>query len=316
MGSEHSGVVTRAQVARSRLGAARADNRLRYGRWQRLQRGVYSPFTGEPSREARIWAALLRAGPGATLSHWTAAERHGLTDRLSPKIHITVPADRNPVKSGEIPGVVIHRSNSILRTRHPAMSPPCTRVEETVLDLIQAAATFEEAYAWICDAIGRRRTTAARIRIALDARPKFRWRRDIELALGNAGEGALSHLELRYVQGVERPHGLPAARRQARISSRGASRYLDNLYEDYRICVEIDGTAAHPAAEQWRDKRRDRSVLVDNHIVTIRIGFLDLRDQERRCATAADVAQLLSHRGPAVGHPCTHQGCSVSRTRS
>jgi hypothetical protein len=50
--------------------------------------------------------------------------------------------------------------------------------------------------------------------------------------------------------------------------------------------------------------------------VTIRIGFLDLRDQERRCATAADVAQLLSHRGPAVGHPCTHQGCSVSRTRS
>ncbi len=316
MGSEHSGVITRVQAARSRLGAVRADNRLRYGRWQRLQRGVYAPFTGEPTREERIWAALLRAGPGATLSHWTAAERHGLTDRVSQKIHITVPAGRNPVKSGEIPGVVIHRSNSIARTRHPAMSPPCTRVEETVLDLIQAAATFEEAYAWICEAIGRRRTTAARIRVALDTRPKFRWRRDIELALGDAGEGALSLLELRYVRGVERPHGLPAARRQARISSQGASRYLDNLYEDYRVCVEIDGTAAHPAAEQWWDKRRDRLVLVDSHIVTIRIGFLDLRDQERRCATAAEVAQLLSQRGPAVGHRCTHQGCAVSRIGS
>ena len=87
MSSEHSSVITRAQVARSRLGAVRADNRLRYGRWQRLQRGVYAPFTGEPTREERIWAALLRAGPGATLSHWTAAERHGLTDRVSPKIH-------------------------------------------------------------------------------------------------------------------------------------------------------------------------------------------------------------------------------------
>lgn len=313
MDSDHSGVITRAQVARSGPGAIKADNQLRYGRWQRLQRGVYAPFTGQPTREERIWAALLRAGPGATLSHWTAAERHGLTDRLSAKIHITVHADRNPAKSGEIPGVVIHRSGSIARTRHPAMSPPCTRVEETVLDLIAAAATFEEAYAWICDAIGRRRTTAARIRVALDARPKFRWRRDIELALGDADGGALSLLELRYVRDVERPHGLPAARRQARMRSHGASRYLDNLYEDSRICVEIDGTAAHPAAEQWRDKRRDRSVLVDDHIVTVRIGFLDLRDQERRCATAADVARLLSQRAPAVGHPCTHRGCTVGR---
>ena len=313
MDAEHSGLITRAQFADSRLDSIAADNRVRYGRWQRLQRGVYATFTGEPTREQRIWAALLRAGPGATLSHWSAAERHALTDRPSPKIHITVPASRNPVKSGEIPGVVIHRSGSVDRTRHPAMSPPCTRVEETVLDLIQASATFEEAYAWICQAIGRRRTTAARIRQALDARPKFRWRRDTELALGEAGEGALSLLELRYVRGVERPHGLPAARRQARIISQGGgSRYLDNLYEDYLLCVEIDGTAAHPAAEQWRDKRRDRSVFVADHIVTVRIGFLDLRGQEHRCATAADVVSLLSHRGPAVGHSCHHPGCPVS----
>lgn len=312
MDSEHSGLITRAQSADSRLSASTMDNRLRYGRWQRLQRGVYATFTGEPTREERMWAALLRAGPGATLSHWSAAERHGLTDRPSPKIHITVPAYRNPVKSGEIPGVVIHRSSSITRTRHPTMSPPCTRVEETVLDLMQAAGTFEEAYAWICQAIGRRRTTAARIRRGLDARPKFRWRRDTELALGEAGEGALSILELRYVRGVERPHGLPAATRQARMSGRGGSRYLDNLYEGYRACVEIDGTAAHPAAEQWRDKRRDRRNSVDKRVETIRVGFLDLRDQQSRCETAADVATWLSGRGPRTGHPCARQGCPVT----
>ena len=35
------------------------------------------------------------------------------------------------------------------------MLPPCTRVEDTVLDLIQIAPTFDDAYAWICRAIGR-----------------------------------------------------------------------------------------------------------------------------------------------------------------
>ena len=49
------------------------------------------------------------------------------------------------------------------------------------------------------------------------ARKKIRWRREIAVALGDAEGGALSVLEYRYVRRVERPHGLPAARRQARI---------------------------------------------------------------------------------------------------
>ena len=85
---------------------------------------------------------------------------------------------RTPARA-KIPGIVIHRSDAVLRTRHPAMLPPCTRVEDTVLDLIQVAPSFDDAYAWICRAIGRRRTTADRIRLAMDARKKMRWRREI-----------------------------------------------------------------------------------------------------------------------------------------
>jgi hypothetical protein len=105
-------------------------------------------------------------------------------------------------------------------------------VEDTVLDLIQIAPTFDDAYAWICRAIGRRRTTAERIGKAVDARKKMRWRREIILALGEAQDGALSVLEYRYVRRVEHPHGLPMARRQARIRQRTGNRYLDNLYEN------------------------------------------------------------------------------------
>ncbi len=167
-----------------------------------------------------------------------------------------------------------------------------------------ARADFDEAYAWICRAIGRRRTTAARIRAALVARPRIRWRQEIELALGYASGGALSVLELRYVRGVERAHGLPTATRQARVRQATGNRYLDNLYAEYRACVEIDGAAAHPEDEQWRDKSRDRWNAVHEGIDTIRIGVPDLINQERQCRTAADVATWLSGRGPKVGRPC------------
>ena len=298
--------IARYQGMEAGLDPRSVRGKVSSARWQRLQRGVYAAFSGDPARETVLWAALLRAGPDAVLSHHTAAERHGLIDEPSPIITITVPAGRHPAQV-KIPGMVIHRSDAILRTRHPAMLPPCTRVEDTVLDLIQDAPAFDDAYAWICRAIGRRRTTADRIRQAMDARKKMRWRRDLAVALGDADEGALSLLEYRYVHRVERPHGLPAARRQARIRQRTGNRYLDNLYEEYGVCAEVDGTAAHPADEQWRDKRRDNANTVGG-ILTLRFGLLDLG--ERRCETASAVATLLRSRGwtgslRACGRGCT-----------
>jgi len=107
--------------------------RVSSGRWQRLQRGVYAAFSGDPARETLLWAALLRAGPDAVLSHQTAAERHGLIDTPSPVIIITVPApgagedtrhDRPPVRcdpadqaSGHAPAV--HASGGHSTAAHP-----------------------------------------------------------------------------------------------------------------------------------------------------------------------------------------------------
>jgi hypothetical protein len=284
-------------------------NRVRSGRWQQIHRGVYATFSGEPLRETVLWAALLRAGPDAVLSHQTAAERHGLIDELSPVISIMVPASRHPAQV-KIPGVVVHRSDAALRTRHPVMLPPCTRVEDTVLDLIQIASSFDDAYVWICRAIGRRRTTTDRIALAMAARKKMRWRREIGIALGDVKAGALSVLEYRYVHRVERPHRLPAAHRQARIRHGTGSRYLDNLYEGFAVCVELDGTAAHPADEQWRDKRRDTANAIRG-ILTLRFGILDVGD--RRCQTAIAVASVLRSRGwPGTPHPCSRPSCPVT----
>ncbi len=309
---EHQdGVIAVSQAASVGMSAKAVHGQVRAGRWQVMRRGVYAAFTGPPTRRAELWGALLRAGPGAVLSHQSAAEVWGLVNGVGPVIHVTVPHESNPERCGRIPGVVVHRSRSLDRARHPSLVPPRTRVEETVLDLIECARSFDEAYDWICRAIGRRRTTAARLRTAVAARSRVRWRREVELALGYAESGALSVLEYRYVRGVERAHGLPMASRQARVRQATGNRYLDNLYVTYHACVEIDGAAAHPADEQWRDKGRDRWNAVHEGIETIRVGVLDLISKERQCRAAADVAKWLSGRGPAVGRPCG-PGCPVS----
>jgi hypothetical protein len=307
--ARQDGVIGRSQALEFGLSPDSMRNRVRAADWQRIQRGVYATFSGEMTREAQLWAALLRAGPTAVLSHQTAAELYGLLRQPSSSIHVTVPATANPAKHGTIPGVIVHRSRILEWTRHPVLLPPRTRIEDTVLDLIEAMDEPADRYDLICRAIGGQLTTAARLRLALKRRTRFRDRREAESALADAAHGALSNLERWYLLGVERRHKLPVAKRQARMKVGGSSIYLDNLYEEYLVCVELDGRAAHPAGEQWRDKRRDRRNLAAEKIVTMRFGYADLQTERAQCQTAGEVARVLRGRGPWAGVSCGLPGC-------
>jgi hypothetical protein len=305
------GVLSRRQAVGHGLDWDVVRGQLRYGRWQRLRRGVYAPFTGPPPRAAELWAALLRAGDDAIFSHQTAAELAGFLKRPAPFIHIMVPVDRNPARYAGISGVVIHRSRRIDEVRHPALAPPRTKVEETVLDLVESADDFDNAFNWICAALGDKCTTADRLLAALATRKRMPNRRDIEILLGDARQGVRSWLERQYVRGVEKPHGLPLASRQWRLRLATVSRYLDNLYAAYKVCVELDGTAAHSGAQQLQDKRRDRRNAVERQILTLRFGYPDVRTAQSQCETAAEVAAVLRDRGPHVGMACDRPGCPV-----
>lgn len=309
-----AGVAGRRQVLRAGMSRNVVRRRLASGRWRRLRRGVYATFSGLPPREATLWAAVLRAGPGATLSHQTAAELYGLIDQPSELIHVTVPAGRNPARRRKIPGLVIHRSRRICAARHPALSPPRTRVEDTVLDLVEAARDFDEAFTWICRAVGRRRTTAPLLAAAVAARKRMRWRTEVTAALADVADGVHSLLERRYVTGVERAHGLPRATRQVRRrhGATGArSTYMDNLYAEYDVCVEVDGAAAHPADERWKDVRRDNANTARG-TATLRFGWPDATQD--RCQTAILVGDTLRRGGwKGTLRPCS-PGCPAGRS--
>ena len=289
-----SGIVSRQQAKDAGLTDKAIDWRLRSGAWRRLHRASYAAFTGYLSREGLLWAAVLRVGPGAALSYETAAEIHGLVDKPSAQIHISVPAERRPGQNRKIRGVVVHRSRCLVPEWQPPWQLPRTGVEDTILDLVAAARTFDDAYGWISGGVGRRLTSAQSLGKAVAGRPRIRWRAWITAALQDAADGVHSPLERNYVQGVERAHGLPTARRQAKRRHGSGTRYLDNLYEEYRVCVELDGLAAHPAEGRWRDTRRDNANL-SLGTETLRYGWPDTT--EHRCRTAAEIAAVLGRRG-------------------
>ncbi len=191
------------------------DTAARSGRWQRLHVGAYASFSGEPGRPALLWAALLRAGPAAVLSHYSAAELHGLVAPSVPDIHVMVPTGR---QIAPIAGVVLHYSSLVARERPPALRPPRTRIEETVLDLAQSADSLDTAMSWMLRGCANRRTTPDRIAAAMAQRARLRWRAELSAALGLGADGVHSLLEFRYVTRVERPHGLSAGTRQNRVT--------------------------------------------------------------------------------------------------
>jgi hypothetical protein len=68
-----NGVLTRTQALSAGLTDQVIATNLKRGRWQRLHRGVYATFSGVPGPDCLLWAAVLRFGPRAVLSHQTAA---------------------------------------------------------------------------------------------------------------------------------------------------------------------------------------------------------------------------------------------------
>lgn len=297
-----AGVVTRAQAFDCGLSKAHVDGHLAHGRWQGVYRGVYATFSGPVPRRSILWASVLRAGPDALLSHETAAEVSGLAQRPSRSVHVTVPADRSPVP---IEGVVIHRSTRASTSRHPTRLPPQTRVEDTVVDLTQTAVHIEDAISWLARAVGGRFTTAARLAARLRERPKLRWRSILCAALGDVEAGCHSLIELTYLRDVERPHGLPASQRQARRET--SPHYDDVRYQRYATRVELDGLAAHPQHERWRDMRRDNAAIVDGDRV-LRYGLGDAESYPV-AAQVASVLRLGGWRGSP--RPCARPDCVI-----
>ena len=93
------------------------------------------------------------------------------------------------------------------------------------------------------------------------------------------------------------------------------NRYLDNLYEEYGLCVELDGNQAHPEDQRWQDLRRINAITAEG-VVTLRYGWIDVTS--RPCETAAQIGAVLvglGWTGPLKGPFSSGRGSSCRGSR-
>jgi hypothetical protein len=188
-----SGMVARWQAREHELPDHALRSLLSGGRWRACSPGVYATFPGMPTRQADLWGAILHCShrprrvtgdthhPDAVLSHATAAELYGFGGHHDPLIHVTIPSGRRKPKAR--PGVIIHFSGRLERSRHPVLWPPRTRLDDTILDLTQASGDASDAIGWVTRACERRLTTPTRLAEAAASRSRLRWRAQLHHAL-------------------------------------------------------------------------------------------------------------------------------------
>jgi hypothetical protein len=125
------GVASRAQLRAAGLAPTTVDYWVRAGRLRVLHRGVYAAGGSALRVEGRRLAAVLACGPGAVLSHRSAAAHWELLPTSQERVDVTAPRSREG-----IPGIRLHTSRSLDAqdtTHHEGI--PITTISRTLLDL-------------------------------------------------------------------------------------------------------------------------------------------------------------------------------------
>lgn len=300
-----SGVVSRSQALAAGWTSNQVQRHRRSGRWRVLHPGTYATFTGPLPWMGRVWAALLHAGPGAVVSHRTAGHLQGLVDEQPAVVDVLVPWGRRVTPRA---GLALRSSRWLDQRRHPARSVPQTRVDDTVLDLVDLSQDLDDVVGWLTRACQRRRTVPERLLMAVAERPRLRHRPLVLSILEECREGVASALESRYRRDVELAHGLPRATRGERLVSAGRVWFADVRYGRFGTRVELEGLRWHPSEARWRDGVRDNVAVLHGDVV-LRYDWRAVAG--RPCQTAREVAHVLRLRGWQGEPTGCGPGCSL-----
>jgi very-short-patch-repair endonuclease len=249
LATRQGGVVSRRQLAA--LGFSRDEIARRVGsaRLIRVHQGVYAVGHASIADRGRMIAGLLAAGPGATLSHSTAAALWKLIPSMPQFVEVTV-SDRRPRQRS---GLRIHHTTGLDATTHQGL--PVTTPLQTLDDLRDGRAWSEALYLGLVD----------------------------PSKAPHEAEPTRSELERKLLSAI-REAGLP----RPLVNHRLGPYKPDFLWPEDRLVVETDGWAGHGHRIAFEDDRkRDawfqaagyrvlrftwRQVMEETILVTVRIA--------------------------------------------
>jgi predicted transcriptional regulator of viral defense system len=249
---------------------------------------VYAVGSRARTTESDLAAALLYAGPGAALSHATAAWWLGLIDRGPSRIQVTTPR-----RCRSLPSVRVYDRRQRTRIMHRKLA--VTAVPDTFLDV----AATEPVY------LVRRALAGAEYQDMLDLQA-------IDGVLNRGTRGAtklrqalkrhlpqLAHTKSRLermIIAICEAEGFPLP--EINVYVNGWE--VDAYWPEAKLAVELDGYGNHHTRAQLQRDRRKEMALRQVGVTPIRYSEDQLKERHQ---VAAELRMLTKPSGPAKPNP-------------
>jgi very-short-patch-repair endonuclease len=290
------GVVDRRQALECGVSQTTLHRWVASGRLQVPHPGVYRWPAAPATWRQHLVAACLACGPGAVVSHRSAAALWELTPGAD-IVEISVVRSSHPVPSG----VVVHRSRDLVAShatvRHDV---PVTNPLRTLVDLGAVCSRWTVEDALDRGLVTKRFTVAA-----------AEWMLHEVARPGRRGCGVLRTVLDERALGTARPDGLLEPRMARLLRDRGfppadfqhpvpeARARLDFAYPALRLGIEVDGYEVHGTPRAMAADHERQRRLVATGWTIVRFTWHDVVRRPGR--VAADLRAVWAALLPEVG---------------
>jgi very-short-patch-repair endonuclease len=290
---EQSNVLTRRQALRF-VSAKAIQRALEYRRLHRAHNGVYVIGTGPLTPTQHIWLGVLAAGADRCdrtgLGGLSALGAWGLQGVEPTGVHVVMPHGRRVVPPA---GVHFHRTR-IAPQLATHLRPPATVPGRAVFEAAAWARSDREARLIVAASFQQSVVTWNDIDRAAGELGTAR-RRDLVLATAmdcDGGSHSLSELDLLQLCRRER---LPTPDRQVvRRDRTGRRRYVDAMWDKWKLAVEIDGAHHLEVAQMWEDAVKANALELDGYVV---LRFPAFAVRSHGAEVAAQIREALRKAG-------------------
>lgn len=254
----HGGVVRRADLLAEGLTDHDIRTEVERGVWHQVGKHTMCVNGRKPQGEGLLWYALWESGPRSVLDGPTALIAAGLRHWTEDLVHVSVPGNATV---RELPGVQHHK----LRKVGPSIDAGLrrTRTEVAAVRAAQWARTDREAATLIAMVVQQRLVSTQQLLQRWTSTKNARRRAFLDAIIRDICDGAHSINEL-DVGTACRARGLPSPTRQAVRKGSNGRVYLDMLWEDEDVHVEVHGAQHYAGLAVVDDSARANDLAVRN----------------------------------------------------
>lgn len=291
LGTDFHGAVRTNRLLAAGLTAAQIKQLVRAGALHRRHHGVYIVGHLALAPLAREAAAVLACGPGAVISHWSAAHLLGLVEPRPSVVEVTVIGGRCRRQEGLRAHQLAALAPSDIKRQQRI---PLTSAARTIVDLA-AEASGVRLERLIAEARAKRLVRDGEIEAALDRAGNQKGVARLRAILKSEAGRSMTRSETeRRCRRLLKAAGLP----QPTTNQRVAGCEVDFCWPRHRVVLEVDTITfhGHPRAFEW--DRRKTLTLEDAGYHVIRVTRRQL--EEEPLWVIAHIARALERYRPAA----------------